>query len=413
MNEEKRAENIRSSKAENSSPKLDKKDLMLSLAVVLLCGCVLSGSVPTNLVGFAGAILVAYAFVAVRNIGAMFQIFLTAIIAVALAFHPIGGVAVLALIFGTGTLAWLFMTLPKYKWAPAVLLVGAYGLGFLVTSNPITPLLAFAFLPAAALMAWAHARDIGRTATVLHALLGFVISALAILCVVLWRLYGTVNYDALMRAIDEIKNWFVTASFGVAEELLKNIESTATQSALPQEYLEQMREDVAKTFNESSLRAVADTIMGLAPALIIAPSLILSYLSNIVLLRKYYNTEWRSRMTPAACSLTIGPAAGLIYFVCFVIVIFAGKQTLFVMTIYNMFLILLPGLCLTGVNAILQNTRRAMGPRRLVSILLLVAAVCCMGLSSFYFAALFGAYVTITVALHQKIMQKMKDRDEK
>jgi hypothetical protein len=174
-----------------------------------------------------------------------------------------------------------------------------------------------------------------------------------------------------------------------------------------------MREDLAKIFNESSLRLVADMVVSLIPALIIAPTLILSYLSNIVLLRKYYNTEWRSLMTPAACSLTIGPAAGLVYFISFLIVMFVSKRSLFLMATYNMFLILLPGLCLTGINVILQNARRARGMRGMASILLLIAAVCCMGLSSFLFIALFGAYVTITVALHQKMLQKMKDNDEK
>ena len=117
-------------------------------------------------------------------------------------------------------------------------------------------------------------------------------------------------------------------------------------------------------------------------------------------------------MTPAACSLTIGPAAGLIYFICFLIMLFANKQSVFVMAIYNMFLILLPGLCLTGVNIILQSARRARGWIGVASILLLVAAVCCMGLSSLYFVALWGAYATITAALHQKIIEKMKNNDE-
>ena len=413
MNEEKREENMNSSEVEVIQPKLDKKDLILSLAVVLLCGCVLSGSVPSNFVGFAGIILFAYALVAIRNVSAIVQIFLAAITVSTLTFSPIAGVSVLSLILGTGTLAWLFMTLPKYKWAPVGLLLVAYGLGFLITSNPTTPLLALAFLPAAALMAWAHARDVGRTDTVLHAVLGFIVAVLATLCIALWQAYGSVNYNTLIRFIDDLKETVVKTGMWAGEELWQSLQSTSTQTAVSQESLEQFRATFEKVFNETSLRAVADMIVSLIPAIIISPLLILSYLSNIVLLRKYYNTEWRSRMTPAACALTIGPAAGLIYFVCFVIVMFVSKQSLFLMAIYNMFIILLPGLCLTGVNVLLQNARRAKGPRGMASILLLVAAVCCLGLSSFYFIALFGAYVTITVALHQKMLQKMKENDGK
>ena len=413
MNEEKREENMQSSNIENIRPNLDKKDLILSLAAVLLCGCVLSGTIPAAFIGLASAALFAYTVIAVRNTGAVSQILLTAIAASVLTFLPVVGAAVLALMLGTGTLAWLFMILPKYKWAPVGLLAVAYGLGFLVTSNPVSPLLSLAFLPAAALMAWAHARDLGRTSTVLHALLGFIVAVLATLCIILWRAYGSVNYDVLMRFVNEIKDLFVTIGTEAGKILWESVESASTQSSLSAESLEKLRETFAQVFGEANLRVMADTIMGLAPAFITIPALIISYLSNVVLLRKYYNTEWRSHMTPAACSLTISPAAGLIYFVCFLLVMFVSKQSVFLMAIYNMCLILLPGLCLTGVNVILQNARRAGGWIGVASILLLVAAVCCMGFSSFYFVALWGAYVTITAALHQKIMQKMKDRDEK
>ena len=412
MNEEKREENIPFFEEKKGCPKLDKKDLILSLAAVLLCACVLSGSIPATFIGIAGAVLIAYTVIAVRNRGAVVQILLASIIASTLTFLPVVGTSVLALILGTGTLAWLFMILPKYKWAPIGLLAIAYGLGFLMTSNPVTPLLALAFLPAAALMAWAHERDIGRTNTVLHALLGFIIAVLATLCIVLLRAYGSVSYDMLMRFINETKTLFVTVGIEAGNLLWESIESASTQSALSPESLEKLSEMFAQVFGEESLRAMADTIMGLAPALITVPAIIISYLANVVLLRKYYNTEWRSLMTPAACSLTIGPATGLVYFLCFLVVMFANEQSVFVMTIYNMCLILLPGLCLTGVNVILQNARRAGGWIGMASILLLVAAVCCMGFSSLYFVALWGAYATITAALHQKIMQKMKDGDQ-
>lgn len=409
MNEE----NMQSFETKNGFPKLDKKDLALSLFAVLLCGCVLSGAIPASFMGLAVGALFVYTVIAVRNIGAVIQLLLTSIIATVLSSLPIGGAVVLALMLGTGTLAWLFMTLPKYKWLPIILLAAAYGLGFLVSANPITPLLVFAFLPSAALMAWAHARDLGRTSTVLHTLLGFIVAVLATLCVVLWRTYGSVNYDALTRFINDIKDLFITIGAEAGKIFGESIESASAQSALPQQSLEQLRENFAQIFSESNLRMVADTIVGLAPALVIVPTLIISYLSNVVLLRKYYNTEWRSRMTSAACSLTIGPATGIIYFVCFLIVMFANGQSVFLMAIYNMCLILLPGLCLTGVNVILQNARRSGGFMRVAPVLLLVSAVCCLGLSSFYFVALWGAYAIVTAALHQKILQKMKDRDEK
>jgi hypothetical protein len=174
-----------------------------------------------------------------------------------------------------------------------------------------------------------------------------------------------------------------------------------------------MRGGYIALFAESNLRAIADLLMGAAPAIIIAPTMILSYLANVVLLRKYYNTEWRSRMTLAACSLTISPATGVVYFVCFLIFMFANKTSLFTMAITNMCIILLPGLCLTGANVILGNVRRATGWMKMASILFLISAICCMGITVVYFLALWGAYATVSAALHQRIIQKMKDENEK
>ncbi len=413
MDAEKCKDELNSQKEEKRRPQLNKTDLLLSLAVVLLSGCVLSGAIPSVGIGLAGAALGVYVIIAIKNIGAIVQILLASVLATVFTFLPTVGTATLALILGAGVLSWLFMILPKYKWAPALLLTVAYGLGFLVTANPVTPLLSLAFLPAAALMAWAHGRDLGRTNTVLHALLGFLLAILSALCFLLWRTYGSLNYDVLMRFVNELKELFVTVGTEAGRILWESIESASTQATVSAESFEQLRETYAKAFGEANLRAIADMLMGFAPALIIVPSIIVSYLADVVLLRKYYNTEWRSFMTPAACSLTISPAAGVIYFVCFFIFMFAGKATLFTMAVGNMCFILMPGLCLTGVNVALLNAHRSRGWMSAAHVLLLVLAVCCLGFTGFYFVALWGAYATVSVALHQKIMQKMKDQNEK
>jgi hypothetical protein len=83
------------------------------------------------------------------------------------------------------------------------------------------------------------------------------------------------------------------------------------------------------------------------------------------------------------------------------------------MAITNMFFLLMPALALTGVNVVLFNARRAQGWVGKASVVLLVAAACCMGINCLYFLALWGAYVIVSSALHQKILQKMKDQNEK
>ena len=410
MNEEKR-EDIHFATTKDGYPQLNKKDLILSLAILLLCGCILSGAIPPSFSLFAGMALFAYMIIAVRNAGAIIQLSLISVCASVLTLSFVGGVAVLAIMVGTGVLAWLLITLPKYKWAPIGLLAIAYGLGALATSNLITPLLALVFLPAAALMAWAHVRDLGRTSTVLHAVLGFIVSILAALCIALWKIYGSVDYDLLVNLINQAKDLFVSIGVQTGTEMWEVVEIAAMQSETPAESMEILREAYAQVFSETNLRILADTFVGLAPALIGIPTLIISYLADVVLLSKHYNSEWRSRMTQDACTLTISPTAGVIYFVCMIIVLFVNKQSLFLMTVNNMCLLLLPGLSITGINVIIQNIRHNKGWKAAMPIVLLASAVCCMGFSSLYFIALWGAYATISAALHKKIIQKMKDQN--
>ena len=216
-----------------------------------------------------------------------------------------------------------------------------------------------------------------------------------------------------MRLVDGLKNLFVAAGIEVGNKVLENFDLLIAPSGVSADAVAQMRGGYIALFAESNLRAIADLLMGAAPALIIAPTMILSYLADVVLLRKYYNTEWRSKMTPAACSLVISPATGVVYFVCFLIFMFANKTTIFTMAVTNMCLILMPGLCLTGVNVIRGNVRRATGWMKMATVLFLIAAVCCMGITILYFLALWGAYAVVSAALHQRIMQKMKDENQK
>ena len=73
MNEEKHEEILNSSVVEEIRPRLDKKDLILSLFVILLCGCVLSGAIPGAWIGLANAVLFVYVVIAIRNDGIVYK----------------------------------------------------------------------------------------------------------------------------------------------------------------------------------------------------------------------------------------------------------------------------------------------------------------------------------------------------
>jgi hypothetical protein len=271
--------------------------------------------------------------------------------------------------------------------------------------------LAFAFAPAAVLMALATVRDVGRTSTVLYTVGGFLISIVAFLCILLFKLYGAVSFDLLVHFVEELRVALVEALRGTGYLLWDLFVQSAEEAKVTAEQMEAVRNAYETAFNEANLQVLVNSVVGLAPAWIFIPTVTLAYGAHLFLLRRYYNTAWRSMMTPASCTVTVSATASVLYFVCFLIVIFIPRDSLFLMAVRNLFLILMPGLCLVGVHTIVFQVRRARGWFGVIWILLLAAMLCCAGFSSLYLLALWGAYAVVSVAIRKKILQKMKDMD--
>ena len=123
----------------------------------------------------------------------------------------------------------------------------------------------------------------------------------------------------------------------------------------------------------------------------------------------YYNTGLRQVVTPASRIFTMSVTASLLYYVSFLLTMFVDGSTLFGAAMQNVCLILLPGFCVLGAWSLLARIRFSKGGARIFWILLCVSFVCCAGFSALYFLALWGANTTITVALRNRMIQKMRE----
>ena len=392
-------------------PPIEGKDLALAIAALLLCALFLGGCIPSNWTWLTTAALFACVVIAVRSTGSVLLLLSITLLASLLTLSMEGGAFVLSIMVGCGSMTWLLTVSKRHRYTAFVVLVAAYGVCWLVSSDPLYSALAFAFAPAAVLMALATVRDVGRTSTVLYTVGGFLISIVAFLCILLFKLYGAVSFDLLVHFVEELRVALVEALRGTGYLLWDLFVQSAEEAKVTAEQMEAVRNAYETAFNEANLQVLVNSVVGLAPAWIFIPTVTLAYGAHLFLLRRYYNTAWRSMLTPASCTVTVSATASVLYFVCFLIVIFIPRDSLFLMAVRNLFLILMPGLCLVGVHTIVFQVRRARGWFGVIWILLLAAMLCCAGFSSLYLLALWGAYAVVSVAIRKKILQKMKDMD--
>ena len=123
----------------------------------------------------------------------------------------------------------------------------------------------------------------------------------------------------------------------------------------------------------------------------------------------YLSTGWRQVLTRNFCVFTMSVTASVLYYVSFLFTLFANASSLLGATMQNVCLMLLPGFCVLGAWSLMARIRLSRGGARAFWILLCVSFVCCAGYSVLYFLALWGANATITVAMRNRMLQKLKE----
>ncbi len=393
-------------------PRVETKDAVLGVLAIFVCALILGGAIPSEWTWLAMAALFGYVVATVRSTGSVLILLAMAFVAFLFTLSMAAATLVLALIVGTGSLAWAFTVLGKQRYVGVIAVVAAFGLSLLLKSEPAVAALAFCFLPAAVLMALATVYDVGRTNTVLYTMGGFLLSGAVALAVVLFQSYGQVSFTALTTLVEDIRKAAMDAMRGTGWLILDMIEQSAEEVKLTGEQLEAMRDAYNSVFSEASIEALVYSVVGIAPALIFIPTVIVAFGAHLFLLRRYYNTAWRKMMTARSCTVVMSVTASVLYFICFLLVILISKNSLFLTAVQNLFLILVPGLALVGANTIMFQVRRARGWGGVAWILLLIAMLCCSGFSFVYFLGMWGAYAVVSAALHKKLIQMMKNDKE-
>lgn len=373
-----------------------------AMLAVALCALELACFAFEALAWIVWPALFVYTVITVRSPGAVGSILIVAVGVTLLSGTPVFGAMALSLIVGTGSLAWL-LTVKRPPYLAMLIPVLMFFLGWFITHDVWFSLLALSFVPAAILLAHATVTDRGRTSAILFAEGGLLLSVFVLIAIVIYRMYGALDGVTIARAVEETRGYFLHMLLTLREELILAVQATGAEG------MQAMVDQLNTVLSMENLNVVLSLLFNLIPAFLTIGCSIIAFESHLLLEMTYLSTGWKQVLTRNYCVFTMSVTASLLYYVSFLLTMFADGRTLFGAAMQNVCLILLPGFCVLGAWSLLARIRFSKGGSKIFWILLCASFVCCAGFSALYFLALWGANTTITMALRNRMIQKMRE----
>lgn len=306
------------------------------------------------------------------------------------------GAVLLSLVVGCATVAFLMSTL-RHALVGALIPIAAVGVAFAVTRNLPIALSALAFLPGGALLAFATLRAKGRTTAICFAQCGLMLSVLAGLAVLVWRIYGSVGPAAIRAAIDAAKESLVRAF-----EAFRDYNIATLESVTVGEQSQELIDRVNLLYN----REMALQIFSIFPAVIAVLCGIVAYEAQSFLNASYKTVGLGEVLTANACFFSMSTTSAILFVVSFILSMLVSASTVPGAVMQNLSLLLMPGLAVIGLQSIVASVRHAKGSNRIFLLLLLAFFVCCTG-GVFYMLAFWGSYGIVMLALQKKMVEKI------
>ncbi len=382
-------------------PRLDLRRLLPLYLAILVSSIQLAFFEVPFLSYMLLPVLFLYVAVAVRTPGVTLLILGTVVLTSVFSFSLTVAALLLSLIVGAGSLAVLFTTHRPVYPAMGILAV-VFGLSWFLTGDWQLALAVFAFLPAGILLAYATSDGRGRTSVICWGTAGFLLSLLALACFVLYRIYGELNRDILLLAIEDAQNGIRYAAATMRDEML----SVLRDAEGDQELIAALNE----ALSNNVIKAYTSALFSILPALGIMLCSILAFEAQLVQGLTYRFIGWGKVLTPAACVFTMSVIAAILYYVSFIVTLFFGSGIV-VAVFNNICLILLPGFCVLGAGSLFYRVRTAKGNSRFLLIFLCLGILCLTGTMAPFFLALWGANTSMTAALNRKMLEKLKKQN--
>lgn len=276
----------------------------------------------------------------------------------------------------------LWFTLSKHP--PLVFLcpLGAALAAGLILSDLSLALTSLFPIPAILALSYAVTRGKHRSMLISFAALGFFLSLLIALLFSAFRNYGTLNRDLILQFFADARSEFSASLFEIRDGMIAFYEEISSDfesnPALASQYA-QIIASLRSAFPDETLVNLTASVFNLLPGIALAFCLILGYFSQLLLNAFYRTAGCESVVTLPSRILVLSFPTAILFTLAYLVSGFSDPLTMVGAVFGNLTVILLPGFFAVGIRMILLQFSASRGGFRAFFVILMVAAVCCLG----------------------------------
>lgn len=333
-------------------------------------------------------------------------------------FEPSMGAVTAAL--SMGLLGGTFLqTATRKFWIPVLLAAAAAGAAYAVTQNLALALTALSLLPAVLLLSVATCMGEYRTTAVCYAMGGFLLMALVLFAVWVWRTSGTVSLDAVRALLDSWQKQAIQSQVALREDYIASVRQMLLENpawnAEQVSYAQSVIDKIGQVLSDEAITDSVAGIFNLLPAFVCVLCAIPAFLGQKMLNVAYISQGMSRAVTPEAEFFTMSVPAAVLYIVSMLVtLLFQSSFHVAVTVMNNLCVILLPGFLVLGMRTLVARFSALRGNMKGALIVLILVMLCCMSYHAFLLIALYGAYERILLAIRHKLREKQQgDSDDR
>lgn len=295
------------------------------------------------------------------------------------------GTYVLSAILSIGIGAFL-ITVCRSKWL-IVVPVLAYAAAFLMGGDATMALLALIPFPAMGILAYNTMGNRSRVSSICLTSFMFGLLVAAGGALLLFRTGGSLSWELIVSTLETTREQTIVQL--LADETFMSAMTTAFA-------------DAGVTI-DTIVRTYVELVFNLLPALVVCLFNLIGYTAQLVCVRSYRSVGMPQLETKTARLFVMSALSGLLFLIAGIISIWPGEMTEFGAVVYNLLLILMPGMVLIGVYKLIGDLQH--GGSRLW-LFLLIGCALFLPYMLIYCIAFSGALAALTRPLLLRMMIK-------
>lgn len=327
---------------------------------------VIPGVIPVVLL----AVLFLYVVRMARMPGTVLTLLLSAVLPVIFTSMFSAGALFLSVSVGTMAAAYLMMT-ARFPVVGAIPSVGALIVMLIVTGDWQVSLLSLALLPAAYFLSHATAAGMRRVSSIARAEVGLLLVLVLIALAVVFRSRGSISPDTLRAYAEEARERLSGYLIGARDEL----KDLLMREGQPSEQAE-MEKLFGSVLDDVTIRNAVSGLFNLLPGICAVLCGVAAYEAQIFLTTALIRNGHRQKVSPVSLLFAMHPIPAILFLLSFLLAVVTDGTSFFSVVVTNLYLIFLPGFCLTGVQLLLLMFTRSGGLMRIIVLLGIFSLFC-------------------------------------